>query len=122
MNQLVLENKERQMMELYGKKVKLKFNREELKTFDYILKYWLSQHSMTDADLWEKAQAQIVIRLIESKLRPFVIALKPQATLKIDLMQAYVLLEILESYCFVDSSWEWNAITRILNQIDKQTV
>ncbi len=122
MNQLVLENKERQMMELYGKKVKLKFNREELKTFDYILKYWLSQHSMTDADLWEKAQAQIVIRLIESKLRPFVIALKPQATLKIDLMQAYVLLEILESYCFMDSRWEWNATTRILNQIDKQTV
>lgn len=122
MNQLVLENKERQMMELYGKKVKLKFNREELKTFDYILKYWLAQHSMTDADLWEKAQAQIVIRLIESKLRPFVIALKPQATLKIDLMQAYVLLEILESYCFMDSSWEWNATTRILNQIDKQTI
>lgn len=114
------QNDEQLLMALLSKKLKIKLGREELKSLDAIVKYWLMTQDLKNEDMHMQALMQAAIKLVETKLRPGVMQLKPTLSIKLDVMQAYVLREVLDVFNFLDSSFEMNLVNRIIAQIDRQ--
>ena len=105
---------------MLSKKIKIKLGREELKSLDAIVKYWLMTQDLKNDDMHMQALMQAAIKLVETNLRPGVMQLKPTLSIKLDVMQAYVLREVLDEFNFLDSSFEMNLVNRVIAQIDRQ--
>lgn len=114
------QNDEQLLMALLSKKIKIKLGREELKSLDAIVKYWLMTQDLKNDDMHMQAFLQAAIKLVETKLRPGVMQLKPTLSIKLDVMQAYVLREVLDDFSFLESSFEMNLVNRVIAQIDRQ--
>ncbi|MDV7393072.1 hypothetical protein RZS08_16995, partial [Arthrospira platensis SPKY1] len=64
------QNDEQLLMALLSKKIKIKLGREELKSLDAIVKYWLMTQDLKNDDMHMQALMQAAIKLVETKLRP----------------------------------------------------
>ena len=123
MSNLVLKKHqadEQILMRLLSKKINITLAYDELKSLDQIVKQWIVQQNLAEADIYEQALRQAVLKVVETKFRPRIFRLTKTVTLKFDLMQAFVLQQVLETIIFEQSSFEINVATRVFAQIDRQ--
>jgi hypothetical protein len=123
MSNLVLHKNqadEQILMRLLSKKINITLAYDELKSLDQIVKHWIVNQNLSEADIYEQALRQAVLKVVETKFRPRIFRLPKTVTLKFDLMQAFVLHQVLENIIFEQSSFEINVATRVFAQIDKQ--
>ena len=123
MSNLVLKKHqadEQILMRLLSKKINITLAYDELKSLDQIVKQWIVQQNLAEADIYEQALRQAVLKVVETKFRPRIFRLPKTVTLKFDLMQAFVLQQVLETIIFEQSSFEINVATRVFAQIDRQ--
>lgn len=123
MSNLVLKKHqadEQILMRLLSKKINITLAYDELKSLDQIVKQWIVGQNLAEADIYEQALRQAVLKVVETKFRPRIFRLSKTVTLKFDLMQAFVLQQVLETTIFEQSSFEINVATRVFAQIDRQ--
>lgn len=123
MSNLVLKKHqadEQILMRLLSKKINITLAYDELKILDQIVKQWIVGQNLAEADIYEQALRQAVLKVVETKFRPRIFRLPKTVTLKFDLMQAFVLQQVLENIMFEHSSFEINVATRVFAQIDRQ--
>jgi len=123
MSNLVLKKHqadEQILMRLLSKKINITLAYDELKSLDQIVKQWIVGQNLAEADIYEQALRQAVLKVVETKFRPRIFRLPKTVTLKFDLMQAFVLQQVLENIMFEHSSFEINVATRVFAQIDRQ--
>lgn len=111
----------RALMRLMQHRVRLKLNQSETETLKNMLSLWICSGIAAADDLESHALLQTCLDIVEKKLRPGMLRLSGKLSVKLDLMQAYCLMKVLEDMMFLPAaSFELNLANSVMNAIDRQ--
>ena len=109
-----------QLMAVFGKRINIKLSREEFVFFTDLIRSWIYSIDIASySDVEGMAILQGVLKLYEKKLRQSIIINKGKS-ITIDLTQARVITEVINTMQLRNLPYEHNIINKVLAQIDQQ--